>query len=207
MQKIITVGREFGSGGRELAKRLADELGVAYYDREIITEIAKKASLDEHYVAQALEQGTYAAFPLTFSRSFASYAAAPTGNAQLLGMEQRVVRELAQKGDCIFVGRSADVVLRDYHPLRLFVYADMEARVARCKARAADGEHYSDREYERLINQMDKNRAQNYALLSDTRWGDRQGYDLCINTTDLSPKTAAPLIAAYARAWFGENRG
>ena len=204
--RIITVSREFGSGGRELGKRLADALGITYYDREIITAIAEKSTMDEDYIERTIENGLLKQYPVTFSRTFA-YMPAIVGNAPgLLAQQHKVIRELAAKGDCLIVGRGADAILAEYAPLKLFVYADMAAKKERCRRRAADDESLSDRELERKIRQIDKARAMNHDIVSPYKWGDKLGYQLCINTTDIEIRTAVPLIASYAEYWFERSK-
>ena len=109
--KIITVSREFGSGGRELGKRLSDCLGWPYYDREIISAVARRNALDEGYVEDALEQGDFRGVPLTIGRTFAYLPSMPHDSRQLLQEQRRVLRALAAHGDCIIVGRNADLIL------------------------------------------------------------------------------------------------
>lgn len=129
--KIITVSREFGSGGRELGKRLSDCLGWPYYDREIISAVARRNALDEGYVEDALEQGDFRGVPLTIGRTFAYLPSMPHDSRQLLQEQRRVLRALAAHGDCIIVGRNADLILAEHRPLKLFVYADLESRLRR----------------------------------------------------------------------------
>lgn len=163
--KIITVSREFGSGGREIAKRLSDVLGIAYYDSEIITEIAKKADLDENYVAHSLEKGIQPTFQIHFACAF-SHISAPDPTVKLLSAQHNIINELAEKGDCIIVGRAADVLLEKYDPFRIFVYADMQSKIARCRKRAGDGSKLTDKEIEKKIKQIDKGRASSYNMIS-----------------------------------------
>ena len=143
MGKIITIGREFGSGGREVGKRLSDELGIAYYDNEIITEIAKRTELAEGYVQHVMENGPTALMPITIGRTFYMGADPVMEQNNAIYREQSLlVQELAEKSDCVIVGRSADYILRDKKPLRLFIYADMESRMERCRKRAPEQEHF-----------------------------------------------------------------
>lgn len=114
--KIITVSREFGSGGREIGKRLADRLGVAYYDKEIISAIADKLKLDENYIENKLEQNFTINYPYTFRRSFSMAYDAPNQTAKLLLEQHKIIRSLAEKEDCVIVGRGADAVLCDKKP-------------------------------------------------------------------------------------------
>ncbi|MBQ9764843.1 MAG: cytidylate kinase-like family protein [Lachnospiraceae bacterium] len=200
--RIITVSREFGSGGREVGKRLADELGFAYYDREIVTEIASKHELDESYVEETLNRGILKSIPIHFGRTF-SYAPAAISNSLNLFVEQhRIIKELAKKGDCIIVGRAADIILKDYKPFNLFVYADMKAKIERCRRRASENEKLSERDLEKQIKKIDAERAQYYEFFSNTPWGDKAGYHLCVNTTDVEIKEIVPGIAEYAKKFW-----
>ena len=201
--RIITISREFGSGGRELGKRLADALGFAYYDREIVSSIAEKCNLDEGYVENVLRKGLTINVPITFGHTFYFYSD-PTSENELkvLNMQQQIIKELALRGDCVMVGRSSGIILEKYNPLRLFVYADMEWKVKRCRERASAEEHLTDRELEKKIRQIDAGRARHQKLLTDRKWGAPEGYDLCINTTDLEIKKIIPGLKEMALCWF-----
>lgn len=199
--RIITISREFGSGGREVGKRLADELGFAYYDREIITEIAKNVNMDENYIDHILEKGIFSSIPLTFGHTLTFVPTTPN----IFSQQQKVIVELASRGDCVIVGRNADVLLRERNPFRVFVYADMASKVERCKGRSTDSEKMSDREFEKMIKQIDKGRASGHDMIADASWGDKKGYELCVNTTGTEIKKLIKPIAEYALNWF-ENR-
>ena len=201
--KIITISREFGSGGRAVGKRLSDALGFQYYDREIITAVAQKSSFDEEYVEKTLERGIPRTFSISFGRTFSFPDVAQQNYTKLLVAQQQFIEDIAKKGeDFVIVGRAADVILKDYNPLNLFVYAEMDSKIKRCKGRAEKGEKMSEREYARKIKQVDLGRAVNRQLLADGGWGDKESYHLCINTTDAEIKKLIDPIAAFARAWF-----
>ena len=118
----------------------------------------------------------------------------PHDSRQLLQEQRRVLRALAAHGDCIIVGRNADLILAEHRPLKLFVYADLESRLRRCRERSSDDERFTLRELERKLRQVDQHRARHHAMLSDLPWGSQEGYHLCVNTTGLSLKTLAPLV-------------
>lgn len=202
---IITISREFGSGGRELGKRLADEMGYAYYDREIVTAIAEKNKLDEHYVEYALEGGALRNIPVHFGRTFSYSPTFMASETQLFSEQNQLIRELASKGNCVIVGRAADVILREYHPFNLFVYADMPSKIQRCQTRAEAGENLNERDMERKIKKIDADRRRYHGIISDVAWGDKQGYHLCINTTGQQIKLLIPTVAQYIRLWFREK--
>lgn len=204
--KIITISREFGSGGREFGKRLADILGYAYYDREIINAIAENKELNEGYIEKILENGLLNSYPLKFGRTF-SYGTAMAQNnmTKILVEQQKVIKDIASKSNCIIVGRSANIILRKYNPLNLFVYADMKSKIERCRKYGDDKEILSEKELIKKIKQVDKGRARHQELLTDIKWGNKEGYDLCINTTGLEIKELAPVIAEYAKYRLGGN--
>ena len=201
--KIITVSRQFSSGGRELAKRMSDILGFDYYDKEIIAEIAKNKSLDKGYIESSLG---VKAIPLHFARSF-SFTFASTGKSEILVEEKRVIDEIAKKGkDFIIVGRNADILLKEYGPLNIFVCADHESKVQRCIDKALIGENPTRKEIEKQIKQIDKSRESARAFLSESKWGEPQNYHLTINTTGWEIKELTPVISKLAELYFGDNR-
>ena len=205
--KIITISREFGSGGRELGKRLADALGFAYYDREILTMLAEETELDENYLEQTLERGTQSSlFPITIGQTFSvmpNYVAEQS--TALLQKQTALIKRLAAERDCVIVGRNADVILREESLLRIFVYADMPARIDRCRRREKEGVHMTNKEYEKKIRQIDKARAKTHGILGPYDWGDRRGYDLCVNTGPVIVADIVPALADYVRTYFASS--
>ena len=196
MGRIITIGREFGSGGRELGRRLAEELGLEYYAREILTQIAKHTSMAEEYIQNVVERQPHSLLPITIGRSFAYVEDYAFKQAQAVYQAQsKIIRELAEKSDCVIIGRCADYILRDQKPLRIFVYADLESRIARCMDRRSEGEDLTEKELKKQIQAMDKNRARYYEFYTGTKWGDKLNYDLCINTTGTVIKEIVPAVA------------
>lgn len=205
--RIITISREFGSGGRELGKRLADALGFDYYDREIISAIANTKGMDESYVSHALEHHGWQNIPLTFRSSFAGVPSVQSIQTDLLIAQKQVINRIAKAGkDCVIVGRNADVLLKDYEPFRLFVCAEMEAKVKRCMERAQEQEHFSPKELEKRIHRIDKTRARTRELLTSTPWGESHTYDLTVNTTTWNIKELTAAVAPFAQLWFGRNK-
>lgn len=200
MNKVITIGREFGSGGREFGRRLAEELGIEYYDKEIVTEIAKHTSLSEEYVQQVVECKPHPLYPITIGQSMVfmeNYA-----NQQIQSVYQAqcdILHELAEKSDCVIVGRCADYILRDCHPCRIFVHADLKSRIRRCMERSPEEEKLTEKEMKQKILNIDKNRAKYYEYYTGGKWGDKENYDLCINTTGLDIKKVVPVIAKMFR--------
>lgn len=205
VMRIITVSREFASGGREIGKRLADELGFDYYDREILTAVAEKSELDVDYVEELLERGLPKIFPLTFGRTFSYPDSASQNFTRILLAQQQIINDIAKKGrDFVIVGRSADVILSEYKTFNIFVYADMESKLRRCREREPDDRKLSDRELIRMIKKIDAGRVTNREFVGNGGWGEKENYDLCLNTTNVDIKRIIPPLASYALDFFAK---
>lgn len=199
---IITISREFGSGGRELGKRLADLLTYDYYDREIITAIAAKKGMSENYVDRTLDAHSYRSTPLNFGRSF-SVSAKPDVSVELLLEQKKCIEEIAlAKRNCVIVGRNADVILQEYHPLNLFVCAQKDAKIHRCTERADKDEKLSSREIAHQMKRIDLSRRELRRIITNSEWGNPDSYHLVVNTTDWDIKELAPTIANFAEHFF-----
>lgn len=203
---IVTISREFGSGGREIGKKIADILGYDYYDREIITEIAKRHDVDEKYVDYALNNHAWQTYSLSFHHSFVSPIYIQSPDAKLLHEQRKIIEEIAAAGkNCVIVGRNADVLLRDKNPLDIFVCADMESKIKRCQERADKDEQLSYKEIKRMIKRIDKNRARTRYIIADGEWGDRKSYDLIVNTTDWDLDKLSSSLAEFVKSYFSDN--
>ena len=200
MNKIITISREFGSGGRELGKRLSDELGFCYYDSEIITKIAEETGMSEEYIKNISEKGVYP-YAFQFARSFSKYSSLQSNQMDILVVQQKVLKNIAEKGNCIIVGRGANVILKEYNPMNLFVYANMKSKINRCRMKRKD-EELTDKELKDKIMQVDKNREKYHKIISSLEWGEKKNYHLCINTSDLEIKEIIPSLSDYIENWF-----
>ena len=202
MYRIITIGREFGSGGREIGARLAGELGFAYYDKEIVAAIADRSKLAEDYVNQVVENQIHTYYPITIASTFNAIPddSVYTVNRSIFAAQAEILEELAGKSDCVIVGRCADHILAEHHPFRVYVYADMAHKVARCRARDEGMEKLSDKELEKRIRAVDKARSQYYRFYTGESHDDRMTYDLGINTSTISIQDAVAAIAALVRA-------
>ena len=122
MKTIVTIGREFGSGSREVGRRLAEELQIAYYDHEIVTELTKRTELAEAYIQSLQEKRPFPMFSMTTGRTFLTLPN-PVAEQQMeiLQKESEIILEMALKSDCVIVGRCADYVLREHYPFRVFL--------------------------------------------------------------------------------------
>ena len=193
--KLITISREFGSGGREFGKRLADFLGYDYYDREIITSIAENKGYSAEYVENSLESRNN--LILNYGTSFVSTQV--DVRTELLIEEKRVLDTIAKRGrNAVIVGRNADVILGEYNPFTIFVCADREAKIERCMSREKGS--LTRREIIANIRKIDKSRARTRALMTGAEWGDVHSYNLTINTTDKDIKELAKAVARYLDA-------
>ena len=141
---IITISREFGSDGRELGKLPDDIFHFAYYDKEIILASAEESNLAETYVEEMMEIGLSHSCPITVGRTF-YYPAFLHQNTTNMLVQQKIIKALAAKGDCVVAGQSADTILWGHMPFNLFVYADLFAKLKRCRERAPEGECLTDR--------------------------------------------------------------
>ena len=196
MNRIITIGREFGSGGRELGRRISEKLGFAYYDQEIVSEIAQRTSISEQYVQSIVEHKPSFSFPIHIGRSFYPAPTPVFDQSMTVYQEQaRIITEMAQKSDCVIVGRCGDYILKEYEPFRMFVYADMESKMKRCREKASEEEKMTDKELKQHILGIDKKRAKYYEFYTGHKWGDKLNFDLCINTSRTVIKEIVPAVA------------
>ena len=124
---------------------------------------------------------------------------------QIMSTEHNIIKQLADQGDCVIVGRCADVVLKEINPMNIFVYADEQSKLECCKQRAEENEHFSEREMIKRIKQIDKERAAYRELFTENDWGKKESYHLCINTSGKEIKTLIPDIAEYVKLWHGQK--
>lgn len=181
---IIALSREYGSGGREIAEKLAKELGYGFYDNEIIKMTAEKSGLAPGYVEEAEERGTSSFFAgIKFSSyigvdSVAVYET-PTTDKMFIAQSQ-VIKELAEKENCVIVGRCADYVLRDCERLvRVFIRANHEDRVQR----AIEQYHLPEKNAAQAVKKLDKTRANYYEYYTNRKWASLENEDLVINSS------------------------
>lgn len=200
--RIITISREFGSGGRELGKRLADALEIPCYDHEIIDMVAEHHGFDKDYVAHISEKDIRTFYLSTIAHRFSITQHTAGQPIKIAIAEHEIIRQLAQIGDCVIVGRCADVVCRDMNPLNIFVYADRISKLRRCEERADKEEHFSEKEMLRKMKQIDKERAGYRGLFIEDEWGKKESYHLCVNTSGKEVKTLITALAQYVRDWF-----
>ncbi|HBS02520.1 MAG TPA: cytidylate kinase-like family protein [Firmicutes bacterium] len=198
MSLIITIGREFGSGGRELGRRLADQLHIAYYDQEILVELEKQTPYCLEYIEQVTEKKPIPLLPIHYGMSF-SMVSDPNldQSIDIYAAQAKILKEMAGKSSCVIIGRCADEVLKEFHPIRLFVYADASSKMERCRLRKKPGEKTDDRTLAREFKTIDRNRAKYYEFYTGKKWGAKENYDLMINTSGRSVKELADKLAHF----------
>ena len=203
--RIITISREFGSGGRELGRRIAEALGYDYYDREIISTLARETDFNEDFLERILDTDVFPSFTLTFGKTFTAIGDTTvkgTGATKFLVRETQIIKEIAKKGkNCVIVGRNADLILKKYNPVNLFIYASMESKLQRCINHKGD-ENLSLRQLEKKIKKIDKNRSNHRHLLSNGKWGDKENFNLCINTSGFIIEDLVPAVIHYTNFIF-----
>ena len=186
--RVITISREFGSGGRTIGKKVAEKLKIPCYDSELIHKIAQESGFAEAYIKDA---GEYA--PGGFLASaLSSRAFGPTNEDYLWNVQQRIITELADKGSCVIVGRCADYILRDKADcLTVFIHAGMEFRAERIV------KVYGERAEspEQRLKDKDKRRAAYHRFYTDMKWGHAQNYHLCLDSGVLGIDKCADMIA------------
>ena len=191
---IISIGRQHGSSGREIARLLAKELGIKCYDKEIVDEAAKHSDLSRDLISAYDEKRMS-----TFMLQSGGYGIGETYriNMHVAAAQFDAMREIASKGDCIFVGRCADYILREYRDqlVSVFILGDMDERL-KCLARRQGLDEAAAR---RKIKEVDKDRASFYRYYSDQVWGDAQNYDLCINSSRLGGEGTVKVIMDYIK--------
>ena len=190
--RIITIGREFGSGGRTIGREVAKKLGIPCYDQELIEKMAEESGFTREYVEKESENaslGSWAASALGMDGTYT----APTNQNRLWAVQSRIIREIAEKESCVIVGRCADVILEDKaNLLRVFIHADFDARAKRIV------EKYGETEVptEKRLRDKDKRRALYYQFYTDRKWGDIENYDIILNSSTLGLERCADIIAS-----------
>ena len=190
--RVITISREFGSGGRTIGKKVAQALGIPCYDSELLQKIAVESGFNENYIKDA---GEYA--PSGFlSAAFSHRGFGPTNADYLWEIQYKIITELAEQGPCVIVGRCADYVLKDRPGVtHIFIYASEERRIARImRVEKVDREHARE-----LIRKTDRQRRSYYNFFADGNWGMRSNYDLMLRTDGRRPEDVADIIIAFAK--------
>ena len=199
---IITIGRQFGSGGREIGKLLSELFGIAYYDKELINEASKSSGLSTEYFEKADERAPSALLN-SFSINWLTGAGGLWGdgglsNEYIFKFQSDVIRHLAETQSCVIVGRCADYILRNYpRCYNIFIHAPLEDRVERIIRRSPE---LSRKEAIELAEKKNKLRASYYNFYTDKEWGHSTSYDICLDSSRLDEAEIIKLIIAYVEA-------
>lgn len=181
---IITIGRQYGSGGRYVGRKLADQLGIAYYDRELIALASKESGICGEFFEKADEKTSGSllkALAMGFSMNNAIFQSNDyLSNESLFQIQSDVIRKVAAGQSCVLVGRCADYILRDNPDcINVFISASMKDRIRR----AIEYAHIVEKDAEEYLQKADKSRASYYNYYTDKLWGAAESYDLCINSS------------------------
>lgn len=199
MKYIITIGREYGSGGKEIGQKLAEKIGVKCYDKELLSVASKESGIDENlfYANDEKQQGSF-----IYSLMMGTYAMGEGGKIypelplshKMYIAQFDAIKKVADKGPCVLVGRCADYVLRERkNIINIFITADKEFKTKRLSERLSVGEAKA----EDIMNKTDKKRANYYNFNTESRWGKAMNYDLCINSSKIGIDNTVNLIKNY----------
>ena len=193
---IITIGREFGSGGHVIGEMLAEKLGIGFYDAEIIQNLSEKKGVAEEMLTKYDEKPSR----ILMNRTVRGYSTSI--EEAVAEMQFQMIRDIAESGESfVLIGRCGETVLSKYNGLiRLFVLGDMDARISRIMAR----KHVSHSEAQKMIRATDKKSKAYHNYYSDGKWGDSRNYDLTINSTRLGVEGTVEFLEEYVKRRIGD---
>ena len=183
-KKIVTISRQYGSGGRYIGENLAKAMGVPCYDEKLIDMVAKESGFAQSFVAEKGERMTGSllfniASSLSFANNVFSTNNGVTLQDEIYFTQNRIIKELAEKGPCVIVGRCADYILREREDcLNVFIFADNESKIERAEKYF----NITREEAPAVLKKKDKARANHYKYYTDQEWGMASNYDLCLNS-------------------------
>ena len=187
--RIITISREFGSGGRTIGRKVAEKLGIPCYDAELVEKIAEESGYAEEYIK---EEGEYTSGGW-LSTLFSDRTNGLTNQDKLWNVQSKVIRELAEKESCVIVGRCADYILRDKADcLTVFIHASLEKRAERIVREYGE----TDETPEERLKDKDKRRATYYRFYTDMKWGQAKNYQVCLDSGELGIDKCVDIISS-----------
>lgn len=202
---VITIARQYGSGGRTVGEMLANKLGIHYYDKELMKLASDESGINEALFVNADEKVKSTKLFNLAKSAYHGELIPPesddfTSNDNLFNYQARIIRELAEDGEsCVIMGRAADYVLKDYdNVLSVFVHAPMDF----CLEQAAKKHSMSEKELERYITKTDRHRAGYYKYHTGREWTDARNYDLCLDSSKLGFERCVEEIIAYMKVRF-----
>lgn len=199
MKSIITIGRQFGTGGHEIGKNLAEKLGIKYYDKDIIKRAAQESGLCSEILENNDERPTNSFLynlvmdTYSFGITNSNYVDMPLSHKVFLAQFD-TIKKIASEGPCIIIGRCADYALSDFdNVLNLFIYGDMEKRVEKIMNKY----NLNEKEAREMIIKKDKQRASYYNYYSTKKWGKAETYNLCVDSTVLGRDGTTELLYQF----------
>ncbi len=199
MNTVITIGRQFGSAGREIGEKVAEYFGITCYDKELLTRAAKESGFCEEMIQNHDERPTNSFLynlvmdTYSFGYNASSFVDMPISHKVFLAQFD-TIKKIAEEGPCVIVGRCADYALADSdNVVKLFIYADNETKIRRIMERY----HLSEAKARDMIIKKDKQRQSYYNYYSSKKWGRADSYDLCINSSVLGVEGTVRLIVQY----------
>ena len=199
-QKVITIGREFGSGGREIGIQLAKRLDIPFYDKELLKLASREGDFDEKFLAANEEKAPDLSTP-SLGRMAMTAFYQPSLSDTIFIEQSKIIRALAAEGPCVIVGRCADYVLREEGSADIFISAGMAYRIKRKRAVAPEKSTYTDEEMEKYIREADKQRMKYYEHYTGRRWGRVENYHLCLFADNVGVQGAVETILTYLEHW------
>lgn len=196
---VITIARGYGSGGRTIGKMLAEELGIHYYDRELLRLASDDSGINEKLFAKADEKIKKSLLFKIARKSYNGELIPPdsddfVSNDNLFNYQAKIIKELAEEEACVIVGRAADYILKDYdNVVKVFVHAPLEDCIRTLKEMSGD----SEKDIEKKIASIDKHRAEYYEYYTGRSWDDAKNYDLCLNSSRLGFNKCVEIVKAY----------
>ncbi|MDY3031113.1 MAG: cytidylate kinase-like family protein [Clostridia bacterium] len=204
MSRVITIGRQFGSGGKDVGKKISDALGIPFYNKELVERAAKKSNISQEAVKEIDERATNSLLYSIVTGSFGMkglnmplFYEMPV-NDKFFIAQSEVIKEIANEGDCVIVGRCADYVLSNEENadvLSVFIYASLDYRTLR----VANDLNLTLNKAKDHIQKIDKQRRTYYDYYTSREWGKMSNYDLCINTEKIGIDSAAKMIIDYLK--------
>ena len=182
---VITIAREYGSGGRYIGRLIADKLGIKFYDKDFVSTLSEQTGLSEEYIENNEQRRN------TLDALNNGYYFNLSNSDELFVKESKLIKELAEKESCVIIGRCSDFILKDNEDtINIFVYSNMEDKIKRVVERYG----FNQKDAEKEIKNIDKQRSNHYKHYTGKKWGENQNYDLCINSDALGVEKSADLI-------------
>ena len=195
-KRLITISRQFGSGGHEVGMRLARRLGIKFYDKELVDLLAKDGKYDVDFIEANEEKCSPPMCPIMPGFAMPVFYQDLPSDLIYKG-QSKLIRNLAERGACVVVGRCADYILRNMNPVNCFIYGSLDERIKRKMSMVPAGLDFTREEIKKRIIDVDKKRAKYYEFYADRKWGKMEDYDLCVNTDKAGIDGAVETILAY----------